>query len=494
MYFSAVTTGCTTGKTEGEKLAAKYCGTCHLVPDPSLLDKQTWRTSVLPAMGRLLDVPQLDNPFDESDRIISRKKSLVPADEWKQVIDYYVENAPTQLPPQNRAPVEKLSSRFETEERAHQDRPQNTFLRIDPGNRWIYAGSMDSILTIFNAQLELVTEVSLDGIPVDAFFNASVDSPGVRNGLLTEMGLMHPNDLKTGFASTFTLDLSGKFTRKKVIDTLPRPVQSIPVDLDADGLEDFLVCGFGNMQGSLFWLQNDGNGEFTQKMLRAFPGAAKAYIEDVNNDRLPDIVALFAQAEEGIFLFVNKGKGNFETRQLLRFSPVNGSTYFELVDFDRDGKKDILYTCGDNADYSNILKNYHGVHIYRNTGNYTFTLQYFFPLHGAFKATSRDFDNDGDLDIAAISYFPDAAGQPKESFVYLEQSENLSFEPYSVKGYNLGRWITMDAGDVDQDGDQDIVIGSLYIQNDSATDMKNRPSFLLLRNATVKNQPGNAMN
>ena len=29
-----------------------------------------------------------------------------------------------------------------------------------------------------------------------------------------------------------------------------------------------------------------------------------------------------------------------------------GSSYFELDDFNGDGFKDILYTCGDNADYT----------------------------------------------------------------------------------------------------------------------------------------------
>ena len=38
------------------------------------------------------------------------------------------------------------------------------------------------------------------------------------------------------------------------------------------------------------------------------PGAEKAYIQDYNKDGLPDIWVLFAQGDEGIFLFTNKGK------------------------------------------------------------------------------------------------------------------------------------------------------------------------------------------
>ena len=177
-------------------------------------------------------------------------------------------------------------------------------------------------------------------------------------------------------------------------------------------------------------------------------------------------MVLFAQAKEGIYLFLNKGNGVFETKDILHFPPVYGSTYFELVDFNGDGKKDILYTCGDNADYSQVLKYYHGVYLFINEGNFIQKQKYFFPLHGAFKAMSSDFDQDGDLDIAAISYFTDKINQPEENFVLLEQTGELKFTPATIKESTMGRWITMDAGDVDSDGDIDIVIGSLYLPNE----------------------------
>jgi mono/diheme cytochrome c family protein len=39
---------------EGQKLALKYCSTCHLPVDPTLLDKETWKNQVLPAMAKKL--------------------------------------------------------------------------------------------------------------------------------------------------------------------------------------------------------------------------------------------------------------------------------------------------------------------------------------------------------------------------------------------------------------------------------------------------------
>src|SRR5205085_10544019 len=149
------------------------------------------------------------------------------------------------------------------------------------------------------------------------------------------------------------------------------------------------------------------------------PGAIKAYPYDYNKDGKTDILALFAQGEEGIFLYTNKGDGNFEEKRLIRFPALYGSSYFELADFNKDGYPDILYTCGDNADYSTIFKPYHGVYIFLNDKTNHFIQKYFFPINGCYKAIARDFDGDEDLDIATISYFPDFVHQPEDGFVYL---------------------------------------------------------------------------
>ena len=137
----------------------------------------------------------------------------------------------------------------------------------------------------------------------------------------------------------------------------------------------------------------------------------------------------FTQGEEGIFLFTNKGNGVFEQQQVLRFPSIYGSTYFEFADFNKDGLKDIVYTCGDNADYSVVLKPYHGVYIFLNEGNNHFKQKYFFPINGCYKAMARDFDQDGDLDIATIAFFADFSSQPEEGFVYLENEGNFEFDP-----------------------------------------------------------------
>lgn len=194
--------------------------------------------------------------------------------------------------------------------------------------------------------------------------------------------------------------------------------------------------------------------------LEPSPGSRKINIRDVNGDGLQDVLALLTQGDERINLYLNKGNFEFNTITLLRFPAVYGSSYFELNDFNKDGHFDILYTNGDNSDYSTILKPYQGVRIFLNNGQQQFSESWFYPMNGASMAMANDFDQDGDLDIAAIAFFPDFERSPENGFLYFE-NQNGTFKSFTSPLSTSGRWLVMDAGDVDQDGDTDLILGAL---------------------------------
>jgi hypothetical protein len=96
---------------------------------------------------------------------------------------------------------------------------------------------------------------------------------------------------------------------------------------------------------------------------------------------------------------------------------------------------------------------------------------------------------DGDLDIAAISFFPDYPRYPEESFVYLRNTGDLKFEDHSLPEASKGRWVVMDAGDMDADEDIDLVLGSFvyFLPNSDTTGLGKKwlissPSVIVLEN------------
>jgi hypothetical protein len=86
---------------------------------------------------------------------------------------------------------------------------------------------------------------------------------------------------------------------------------------------------------------------------------------------------------------------------------------------------------GDNGDFGLPLKRYHGIRAYLNDGTNHFKEAFFYPMHGAYKAVARDFDGDGDFDLATIAFYPDFTAAAPESFVYLENKGGLRFEPFT---------------------------------------------------------------
>lgn len=200
---------------------------------------------------------------------------------------------------------------------------------------------------------------------------------------------------------------------------------------------------------------------FRQHKVHSLPGTRRVFVRDVDRNGLPDLVALICQGDEQITAFLNQGNLTFRSKILKRFPPVFGSSDFELVDFNGDGKEDIVYCNGDNADYSRVLKPYHGIRIFLGRNGMQYGDDYFIPMHGVFDFSVEDFDKDGDNDIAAVSFFPDFSSA-YGSFIYFE-NQDFQFRPSVLRSAADGRWITLETGDFDGDSDVDIVLGALNL-------------------------------
>ena len=183
----------------------------------------------------------------------------------------------------------------------------------------------------------------------------------------------------------------------------------------------------------------------------------------MDGDGKLDLVVMAAQGDESVYILYQEKDLKFRMEKVLRFSPVYGSSWFELVDYNGDGHDDIITVNGDNADKSFVNKPYHGMRIHINDGKNHFEEKFFYPLNGATRVVANDFDKDGDMDIALLATFPDYDRHPDFNFVYLENknSSAFQFEQQNLTDTSMGRWFLMDSADIDGDGDEDLVLSSL---------------------------------
>ncbi len=451
---------CTRTEPTGEQLATTYCASCHHYADPALLDKDTWQKSVLPRMalrmGLITDTSSVARYGDQLAELETGiREGYLPAQpmismaNWQKIVQFYGAKAPAKLTLSPSDSVGKLTL-FTPETPRQPLLPLTTFVKIDPATRTLRVGNRRGDVVTISSDLQQTDSLHLSSPPSDAL---RLLPKSDFSYLL--MGIMDPNDQAAG-----QLWSGGRAVR----DSLRRPVQMASGDLDRDGQTDLVVCQFGHNIGKLSAFFKTGN-TYREQVIDPIPGARRAIVRDLNNDGWPDILALLTQGDEQVAVYLNGQNGKFKKKTLLRFPPVYGSSYLELADMNRDGHLDIICTNGDNADYSTIPKPYHGIRVYLNDGSFGFKEAWFYAMPGASQALARDFDGDGDMDLAAISFFPlmdDTKRKPAQVFVYLENKGNLKFTPQTWVGADNGRWLVMDAADLDGDGDDDIALGSFY--------------------------------
>jgi hypothetical protein len=151
-------------------------------------------------------------------------------------------------------------------------------------------------------------------------------------------------------------------------DSLMRPIHFLKLDLNQDNRSEYVISQFGNHLGKLS-LHSDSKPE---KILSNLPGTRRTISRDLDQDGDLDLMVQITRSRESIRAYINDGKSDFQEKILLEFHPAFGSSDFRLEDMNGDGFEDIILVNGDNADQSQILKNYHGVRIFLNDGKNNF--------------------------------------------------------------------------------------------------------------------------
>lgn len=475
--------------TPGDSLSVmnKWCSTCHLSPGPELLTKKIWRENVLPNMGFRLGIKQAGySPVEAYDMmeqtLVSEAKvypdsALISNNDWTKISAYIISHAPDSL----KAPLDTTSFLNEFVIKPMGEliqMPMVTLLNFDSVARQFHIGHESGVLFCFDKEWKRIDSIHLHSTPIDYVATG-------EGGLILTIGRMYPSERKLGSLLQYG---NGHF--HKILDALHRPVSITMVDMNGDHLDDALISEFGFETGRLAWFEGSDTGMIPiPRILKNTAGAVKCLLKDMDDDGIKDVIVLMAQGDEHISVYKMDKSGIHHEYKVLRFPPVHGVCDMDIMDVNRDGLPDLIVANGDNADYSQVIKPYHGITIYLNKGSFLFEQSAFLPYPGVLHCLADDFDQDGDIDIAATSFFPGDDTHPYAPFKYFENRSGI-YIGKTFQGSTHGKWMEMIRGDFDLDGDQDILLGSFLLNNIRVSGTREelkRNGLVLLVNKTRHN-------
>jgi hypothetical protein len=230
-------------------------------------------------------------------------------------------------------------------------------------------------------------------------------------------------------------------------------------DIDGDGIVDVVS---GDADGGICWIKNkDGNGNFGRSNFVARGsgsyGVTDIYVADMDGDGFNDIVYV-----NTLSYWVKNldGNGTFGAPVLL--STTTTRTYgLQVIDIDNDDDFDVVQ-CRSTTSSSYVIE------VLKNNGNGTFvTPTVIFSSSGFLRFKAVDISGDT---------LPDIVSEGSSAVVYYQQNPNGTFSFTENMGSTSNHMSSgilymgnIEGGDIDNDGDNDIV--NVY-QNGAARSIK----------------------
>lgn len=226
-------------------------------------------------------------------------------------------------------------------------------------------------------------------------------------------------------------------------------------DFDSDGRED-LIVGFRDGGAGIQVFSSDGAGGFTPGAQFSDSVATLFLVTgDLDGNGTLDFLASRGPVNE-ILSFLGNGDGTFQSADLFyNFFEPEG---FYLEDVDHDGVRD----------FAALYRNCGSLMTRSGNGDGTFADEKRgLAVDNAEKASYRDLNGDGYLDVASISIFDELG-------IVLGNGDG-TFGPLTV--FSIGDYPTgIDAGDLNEDGSVDLVVSnrdldgvSLFLGNGDGT-------------------------
>ena len=236
-------------------------------------------------------------------------------------------------------------------------------------------------------------------------------------------------------------------------------------DVDGDGNEDIFIGGASGQAAMLYKHNGSGNLNITRQAVfdqdASFEDTAAAFF-DADSDGDMDLIVGSGGNEVGqersyrTRLYLNNGKGNFTRSDANLLSTFRNTSVIAPEDFDGDGDIDVFIGA------RSVVGTY-GVdpdHIFlENVGDGQFedaTERLGYDLKDAGMVTDAiwaDVTGDNKKDLITVSDW----GTP---VIYKNSGRRISRVPSDLDSLS-GWWLTVEAADLDADGDQDLILGNM---------------------------------
>lgn len=249
-------------------------------------------------------------------------------------------------------------------------------------------------------------------------------------------------------------------------------------DMDNDGYLDIVTLMKSREdrdRTGLSVLFNDGKCNFAEQFTYSFSSSRLVDVGDFNNDGLQDILIgrnqMYGSSEISDtlsnFVLLNQGGRQFSQPIDLEQS-ATWIQSMRIGDLDNDGDLDVVF--GYDAFYSELPPDFDvsqlGLHndIFLNDGKGSFSYSQSFgsPLHETWALALGDIDRDGDLDI--IEGNTGIGGDPQPNFIYRNDGKG-NFDPGTKLSDREKKTCSLAVGDIDGDGDLDIVEGNIRLDS-----------------------------
>jgi hypothetical protein len=413
------------------------------------MHREDWEKGAFPYLEDLLGINRIEN-YDAATQAAVRAR-------WDSIKSYYLDQS-HEKPEAAATPEPPLSTAFG--HRSTVGKLDVTAIHHDAANGLVYVGDAQSrAVLVFDREFRKVRTFAADKVPCD------FQLAGNRLYVCSH-GTLDPLDDETGEVG-FITD-SGQGAYQSLLKGLNRPTRYVP--FRHSGADCAVLCEYGISKGRIT-VYREGQPVFVLPM----SGAIDCRVLDADADGQPEVYVLVAQEHECLLRFTMKPGGGIGQSVLIKKQPGWGFTAMEMLDADGDGAVDVLLSNGDTTEFRSSPRAYHGIRIYK-LGADDLAEKQFIPVHGVMDFTVLDADADGDLDIASVSYFADFRHKPHQAaMLHLRTGARFASQP--LPGHEQGRWCRIASGDIDGDGDPDLLLGALNYQT-YTRDYEKDASFL----------------